>query len=45
MKVTFINEYGRRVTKTFDSEFLCRRFVNKMKRSKRCVLVSYPMFG
>lgn len=44
MKVTFINERGNHVTKTFDSEYLCRNFVNKLKHSKRCVLVSYPLF-
>lgn len=45
MSVVFINERGSRVTKTFDSEFLCRKFVNKLKRSKRCTLVSYPLFN
>lgn len=44
MSVVFINERGTRVTKTFDSAYLCRKFVNKLKRSKRCVLVSYPLF-
>lgn len=44
MSVTFINEKGNHVTKRFDSEFLCRKFVNRLKRSKRCTLVSYPLF-
>lgn len=45
MSVVFINERGNRVEKTFDSEYLCRKFVNKLKHSKRCVLVSYPNFS
>ena len=45
MSVVFINERGARVEKTFDSAYLCRKFVNKLKHSKRCVLVSYPNFN
>ena len=46
MKVVFIvKKTGARVTKEFNSEYLCRQFVNKLKRSKRLDLVSYPMFG
>lgn len=44
MSVVFINERGTRVEKTFDSAYLCRKFVNKLNHSKRCVLVSYPLF-
>ena len=44
MSVVFINDRGTRVEKLFDSEYLCRKFVNKLKHSKRCVLVSYPIF-
>ena len=44
MSVVFINDRGTRVEKVFDSEFQCRKFVNKLKRSKRCTLVSYPLF-
>lgn len=44
MSVVFINERGNRVEKRFDSPYLCRKFVNKLKHSKRCVLVSYPNF-
>ena len=44
MSVVFINERGNRVEKTFDSAYLCRKFVIKLKHSKRCVLVSYPNF-
>lgn len=45
MSVVFIDENGKRVTRTFDSEFRCRKFVNKLKHSKKCVLVSYPNFN
>lgn len=42
-KVVFINERGNRVTKEFGSPFLCRKFVNKIQRSKKCKLVSWPL--
>lgn len=45
MSVVFINEKGTRVEKLFDSVYLCRKFVNKLKHSKRCVLVSHPNFN
>ncbi len=32
------------VTKHFESYYKCRLFVNKLKHSKRCVLLSYPNF-
>lgn len=45
MNVTFIvNQTGKRVTKEFDSEFICRKFVNKARFSKKITLVSYPNF-
>lgn len=43
MSVVFINERGDRVEKTFTSAYLCRQFVNKLKHSKKCTLVSYPI--
>lgn len=44
-KVTFIvNESGAKVTKSFESPYVAKKFVNKLKRSKRCTLVSYPYF-
>ena len=43
--VTFIvNETQELLTKPFDSHYLAWKFVNKMKRSKKCTLVSYPVF-
>lgn len=36
---------GERVSKIFTSEYECRKFVNKLRHSKSCQLVSYPLFG
>ena len=35
---------GSFVEKSFDSEYFCRRFVNKLRHSNRCRLVTYPNF-
>lgn len=44
-KVSFtVNASGERVIKDFDSEYMARNFVNKIRRSKRCTLISYPTF-
>lgn len=43
-KVVFLNEKGVRVEKVFDSPWTARKFVNKIKYSKRCRLVSAPLF-
>lgn len=44
-KVTYIvNESGVRITKGFESPYLARKFVLKLKHSKKCTLVSYPIF-
>lgn len=32
------------VTKEFTSEYLARQFVNKLKHSKKCRLLFYPLF-
>ena len=45
LKVIFLNEKGERITREFDSEYLCRKFVNKLRFSKRCRLISYPSFS
>lgn len=34
---------GVDVTKTFASPYLCRKFVNRLKHSKKCSLISYPI--
>ena len=43
-KVTFLNETNQKLTRGFDSEYLARKFVQKIKHSKRCTLISYPLF-
>lgn len=44
-EVTYIVKTGFvKITKHFDSYFLCRNFVNKCKNSKKVMLVSYPHF-
>lgn len=43
--VTFyVIESKRTVTKKFSSPYLARRFVNKLKFSKKCKLLAYPIF-
>lgn len=43
--VTFyVVESGQTVTKRFDSPYLARKFVNKLKHSKKCRLLAYPIF-
>jgi len=39
-----INATGVKLTKSFESPYNARQFVNKLKHSKRCTLVSYPLF-
>lgn len=44
-KVTFReNKTNRLLLRTFDSEYFCRKFVQKMKHSRRCTLLNYPLF-
>lgn len=31
------------IHKRYDSPFLCRKLVNKLRRSKTCQLISYPI--
>ena len=43
--VTFIiKESGVKLTKSFDSECSAYKFVNKLRHSNRCILVSCPLF-
>lgn len=45
-KVTFIvNKTKEKLTRVFTNEYDAYRFVNKLKHSKRCSLVSYPSFS
>ena len=44
-KVTFrVNSTNKELLRSFDSEHFCREFVRKLKHSKRCTLLSYPLF-
>jgi len=43
LRVVFaIRETGQRVDKVFDSAYRCRLFINKLRRSKKLKLISYP---
>lgn len=39
-----IKATGVKLVKSFESPYNARQFVNKLKHSKRCVLLSYPNF-
>ena len=44
-KVTFlVNKTNEKLQRSFDSPYLAREFVRKLKHSKRCTLVSAPLF-
>ena len=41
-KVTFIiNKSGDKLTRAFDSEYQMKKFINKLRHSRKCQLVSY----
>lgn len=42
--VSFLNDRGQLVEKKFDSPYLARVFANKIRHSKRCRLVSEPLY-
>lgn len=45
-KVVFLNlKTGTRVEKEFNSPYLCRKFLNKARRSKEITIVSEPLFS
>lgn len=45
-KVTYmVNNTGVKLTRSFMSPFSARKFINKMKYSKHCTLISYPIFS
>jgi len=43
-RVCFINEKGVRLVRGFDSPYQARKFVEKIRKSRRCTLVSYTGF-
>ena len=40
-EAVLLNEKGEKFTKTFDSYYLFKKFLNKVKRSKKLKLISY----
>lgn len=40
--VFIVRESGVKLVKEFSSPYLASKFVNRMRRSKKCILVSYP---
>ncbi len=42
--VFLVNATGQKLVRSFDSEYMAWKFVNKLKHSRRCRLVSYPLF-
>ena len=43
--VVFISrESGRKLVRQFNSPVFAKQFVRKVKRSKKCDLISYPLF-
>lgn len=44
-RVTFIvNASGKKLVRDFESPYLAHLFVNKLKHSRKCRLVSYPNY-
>lgn len=44
-EVVLVNlKTGKRFTKEFESLFLCKKFVEKCRRSKSLRLISFPIF-
>lgn len=43
-EVEFLNANKEHVVRKFDSPYKARLFVNKLRRSKTCVLLAYPVF-
>lgn len=43
-EVKFLNAEGVALVRYFDSPYLARKFINKVKRSKKLTLISYPLF-
>lgn len=42
--VFLVNKTNEKLQRNFDSPYLAREFVRKLKHSKRCTLVSAPIF-
>lgn len=45
-KVTFlVNSNCVKLTRSFDSPYLAKKFVTRLKHSRRCTLISSPIFN
>lgn len=42
-EVTFINARGERLTNKYSSPYQARKFINKLRHSRKCILISYPI--
>ena len=42
--VVFLNESGVKVARRFDSEFYAKKFVERLNHSKKCRVLSCPIF-
>lgn len=40
-EIIMLNEFGEKFTKTFSSEYLFNKFLNKVKHSKKITILSY----
>lgn len=40
-EIIMLNEFGEKFTKTFSSEYLFNKFLNKAKHSKKITILSY----
>lgn len=38
------NKSGKRLVRQFDSPYIAEKFVNKVRRSRKLTLISYPIF-
>lgn len=38
-----VHKSNTRLVRVFDSPYLARKFVNRLRHSKKCTLISYPI--
>lgn len=43
--VYIVKATGVKLVRSFDDEAACYRFVNKLRHSGKCTLISYPFFS
>lgn len=42
-EVVFMNEKGIKLVRQFESPFLARKFLNSLRKSRKCVLISHTI--